>query len=150
MILVSILAAIAAPGWLSYANRQRINRTQSDLLQALQQAQTQAQQRQATREIEIDVTPGSPAISVAGSRTELGGEQNDQIQLIAPSTTFTFDYKGFIDVDDPDNIPFIIEVASTDNSNNAKQRCVVVTNLLGSMRVADGDGCNAAQYDDDT
>ena len=45
VIMVGILAAIAAPSWLAYANRQRVNRARNDLAQVLQDAQSDAQQQ---------------------------------------------------------------------------------------------------------
>ncbi|MEM8808543.1 MAG: prepilin-type N-terminal cleavage/methylation domain-containing protein [Cyanobacteria bacterium P01_G01_bin.38] len=150
VLLIGIIAAIAAPGWLGYANRQRINRTRSDLQQVLQQAQSQAQQRQAQRVVTFDEALGSPAVSVssttgvAGVRTELG-EQAERLKLEATSTTLTFDYRGAVDVDGSD-IPFVIKVVPEDGSS--VERCVVITTLLGSMRSADGDGCDPNEYGD--
>jgi prepilin-type N-terminal cleavage/methylation domain-containing protein len=41
-LMVGILAAIAAPGWLGFVNRQRVNQANDAVLSALQQAQRQA------------------------------------------------------------------------------------------------------------
>ena len=41
-IMVGILAAIAAPGWLGFVNRQRLNKGNDAVLSALQQAQREA------------------------------------------------------------------------------------------------------------
>jgi type II secretory pathway pseudopilin PulG len=42
VVMVGILAAIAAPGWLAFVNRQRVNKTNDAVLGALQEAQRQA------------------------------------------------------------------------------------------------------------
>lgn len=42
VIMIGILAAIAAPGWLGFINRQRVNVANDEILRALQSAQSQA------------------------------------------------------------------------------------------------------------
>lgn len=42
VLMVGILAAIAAPGWLGFTNRQRVNKANDVVLAALQEAQRQA------------------------------------------------------------------------------------------------------------
>ena len=45
MIIVGILSAIAAPGWLAFANNQRINASQTKIYQAIKVAQSDAKVR---------------------------------------------------------------------------------------------------------
>jgi prepilin-type N-terminal cleavage/methylation domain-containing protein len=44
-IMVGILAAIAAPGWLGFVNRQRVNKGNDAVLSAIQQAQREAKNK---------------------------------------------------------------------------------------------------------
>jgi prepilin-type N-terminal cleavage/methylation domain-containing protein len=41
-LMIGILSAIAAPGWLGFVNRQRVNKANDSVLSALQQAQREA------------------------------------------------------------------------------------------------------------
>src|SRR6056297_242976 len=41
-LIVGVLGAIAAPGWLGFVNRQRLNKANDAVLSALQQAQREA------------------------------------------------------------------------------------------------------------
>jgi prepilin-type N-terminal cleavage/methylation domain-containing protein len=42
VVIIGILSAIAAPTWLAFLNRQRVNKVNDTILSALQEAQTQA------------------------------------------------------------------------------------------------------------
>ncbi|MDF5727007.1 MAG: prepilin-type N-terminal cleavage/methylation domain-containing protein [Rhizonema sp. PD38] len=42
LLMVGVLSAIAAPGWISFVNRQRVNKANDAVLTALQEAQRQA------------------------------------------------------------------------------------------------------------
>ncbi|MGD1855765.1 MAG: Tfp pilus assembly protein FimT/FimU [Leptolyngbyaceae cyanobacterium] len=148
VLMVGIIAAIAAPGWLGYLNRQRVNRARSDLAQVLQQAQIDARQQNSTRvvkiasdtppQIEVSSTPGTD-----GRVVELG-EQNDGLVLTggplagAAVASVTFDYKGEIV---SDTLPFVFSVTN-DQLGPAGVRCVVVTTLLGNIVQAEGENCN--------
>jgi prepilin-type N-terminal cleavage/methylation domain-containing protein len=45
MVMIGILAAIAAPSWLTFVNRQRINKANDAVLAALQEAQREAKKK---------------------------------------------------------------------------------------------------------
>jgi len=45
MVMVGILAAIAAPGWVGFTNRQRVNKANDVVLAALQDAQREAKKK---------------------------------------------------------------------------------------------------------
>ena len=148
IIMLGVVAAIAAPGWLSYVNRQRINRARTELAQVLQQAQVDARQQNQTRvvkvfsnnppQLEVSSTPGSN-----GRVIELG-EQNSGLNLEggplggATVASVTFDYKGTVI---NSNVPFVFSVTSDETGNNSV-RCVVVSTLLGNLVQAEGDACN--------
>jgi prepilin-type N-terminal cleavage/methylation domain-containing protein len=145
IIMVGVLAAIAAPGWLSYTQRQRMNRGRSDLLQILQQAQSEARQNQSTRVVRFNLnSPGSPSVTVTSTGTtsglaeEVGGEQNTQLLLLAGANSVAFDYKG--NVITPSTLPFVISVASQ-GLNNTSSRCLIVTTLLGNVVQGEGTEC---------
>ncbi len=148
IIMVGILAAIAAPGWLGYMNRQRVNRARSDLAQIIQNAQTEAQQRNSARVIRFSEAagiPGAPAVQVnsapgqTGRERSVGGEQNDSIQLTTSDQEFEFNYRG-----EAPGAPYIVSVTS-EFSNNP--RCIIVSTILGDVVQAEGDECDADLYD---
>jgi type II secretion system protein H len=55
IIMAGILAAIAAPGWLSFMNRQRVNAAQDQAFQALRRAQANAIREKRTWEVSFRV-----------------------------------------------------------------------------------------------
>lgn len=152
VILVAILAGIAAPGWLGYLNRQRLTRARNDLIQVLEQAQTDAQQQNSTRvvsisssnppQVEVSSTPGADGVI-----RELG-EQNSGLLLVGgplssgPVASVAFDHRGLVD---GDSVPFIFSVTS-DNLGTDQVRCVIVPNLLGSIIRADDNNCVPTPY----
>lgn len=140
VLMVGIISAIAAPGWLGFLQRQRMNTVRNDLLSALRTAQTEAMSRSESREVTFSSTALSIAVkpkgaSTAGVTTVLGsGEVNDNIQLKA-STTLTFDHDGRVDV----SPPFVISV---ENTLSSQKGCVIVTTLLGSLKPTSNAECD--------
>ncbi len=51
IIMAGVLAAIAAPGWLAFMNRQRVNSAQDQAFQALRKAQANAIREKRTWEV---------------------------------------------------------------------------------------------------
>ena len=150
VIMVGILAAIAGPGWLGYMNRQRVSRARSDLAQIIGNAQAQAQQRNSERVIVFQNAPGTesdPLVQVlssagvtGGRDLAVGGEQNENIKLIANKQGFTFDYRGAAS-----SAPYIVSVTSEFSSTS---KCIIVPTLLGGIVQADGADCDVTRYEE--
>ncbi|MFH7244921.1 MAG: GspH/FimT family pseudopilin [Spirulina sp.] len=150
VIIVGILAGIAAPGWLGYLNRQRLGAVRSDLVQTLRTAQQDAQQRRQSVAVTVTNEGGRPTLRVGEFPQILGSDSNPgNVQLTSYSfkadgtrdttiTSLTFDYQG-IPVEG-DRIPFVISIST---QGSTAQQCVIVANLLGSLKTADGEACNA-------
>jgi prepilin-type N-terminal cleavage/methylation domain-containing protein len=51
VIIIAALAAITAPGWLTFVNRQKVSKAQDRIFSALQDAQTAAKQRKLTYQV---------------------------------------------------------------------------------------------------
>jgi len=144
LIIVAILAGIAAPGWLAFLNRQRMNAVRSDLVDVLKEAQTTA--RQQRRDVTVSIVdPAVPSVS-DGTTQVLGGGNFPEgtIQLSAyieedtnPATSVTFNYQGR--PEDEASVPFVFSISPT---GVPAQRCVIVANLLGSLKTAEGADCN--------
>ncbi len=64
VIMVGILFAIAAPGWLTFINRQRIGTANDQVLQTLRTAQAEAKRTRTYREARFDTTADPPRVAV--------------------------------------------------------------------------------------
>lgn len=150
ILLIAILTSIAAPGWLGYLNRQRVSRARSELAQALEQAQTDAQQQNGTRVVAIS-SNNPPRLEISSTPGEDGniielGDQNEGLFIDAGPVaagaavaSVTFDIKGTVDQ------TFIFSVTS-DRLGPNQDRCVIVATLLGNLVQAEGDDCDLARY----
>ncbi|MEA5451360.1 type II secretion system protein [Leptolyngbya sp. CCNP1308] len=164
VIIASVLAAIAAPGWLAFLTRQRVSAVESDLIQTLKNAQQDAIQRRITFPVQINDGAASPTVIVNGREQNLGdsadnpgniqlrsyvvadGDQDDDFD------TIVFDYRGMpaigtspsdgtmIDPEDAssEDLPFVISIRA---GNSGAQQCVIVANLLGSLKTANNAEC---------
>ncbi len=148
VVMISVLAAIAAPGWLSFMARQRTDAVRDEMLQILQTAQSDAQKNNKPYVIGINSTAGSAALTVgptlvSGVTYELGsGSSREKLKLNTKVNSVTFTHKGEVDAL-PADMPFVIEVSSKDT---AVPRCVIVTTILGSLVTAEGDNCTNPNY----
>ena len=156
VIIVGVLGAIAAPGWLSFLTRQRINAVNSDLLSVIKDAQADAIQQKSARRVAFSALGVKPSVSVSYPATgdvliteELGSD-TDALQLAAftqdgsnnwvaaSSLTLDFDHKGSVS----SSSPYIIKVQPQDSSFAIAPRCVIVTTLLGGLKEESGDICD--------
>lgn len=133
--MVAILMGIAAPGWLSYLNRQRMRAVENDLTEVFRQAQANAKQLRVTQDVQIDTTADLPTVLVNGSPQQLGSNNlpPGSIRLAvspAPSTAITFDYTGSPPVA---SVPFVVTITP---EGATARRCVIVANLLGAVKTA--------------
>ena len=146
ILLAAIMAAIAAPGWLGFLNRQQVGAVRSDVVQTLRSAQQQAQQRRQTVTVVVDNQNGQPVLVVNGLAQPLGGGGNVEISSFSftnatPRTKNTavtqiqFDYQG---IPIGENIPFVIDITI----DNGSRQCVRVETLLGSIKTFSGAACD--------
>ncbi|MEH2183591.1 prepilin-type N-terminal cleavage/methylation domain-containing protein [Nostoc sp.] len=70
LLLVGILAAIAAPGWAGFINRQRINKVNDAVLAALQQAQREAKNKKLSYSVSFQRNSTTQNVEVAIYRTD--------------------------------------------------------------------------------
>lgn len=64
VVILGIMAAIAAPGWIAFMNRQRLSRSAEQVQQALQSARSQAKLRNTYREVRFDYSADPPRFAV--------------------------------------------------------------------------------------
>lgn len=92
MVMIGILAAIAAPGWVAFVNRQRVNKVNDAVLAALQEAQRQAknkklsysvsfQKNSTTQNVEVAIYPTSAGISTWKTLGSDVGANSNQLLL---------------------------------------------------------------------
>ena len=157
IIIAAVLAGIAAPGWLAFLNRQRVTAVKSDLVQTLKKAQSDAIQRRQEVAVEIVTPATAPTVKVgkpqrntttgaitgvSGPSQTLGDDDANPggITLTAKSLNgnqvdriiITFDYQGLPISNSP--IPFIVGISP---QNSSAEQCVVMANLLVSIKTAD-------------
>lgn len=157
VVIIGILGAIAAPGWLSFLTRQRINAVNSDLLSVIKDAQVDAIQQKSVRRVTFSPTGIKPSVSISDlantvlSTKELGSdagagalqlaafELNSSNNWVAASSlNLIFDYKGNVSSINP----YIIQVQHQDPLYTTAPRCVIVTTLLGGIKAERGDICD--------
>ncbi len=159
IVIAGVLAAIAAPGWLSFANSRRADAGRDQVLQLLRQAQSQAtQSRQAKIVNFITPTNNLPSIQIAGIDQRIDGQVpnvkdsklfglkviNGNVAGCEGSATscVIFDDRG--NVKRPNNdLGSGIKVVVTSPADNAgSRRCVIVKTLLGAMEKGKGAACD--------
>lgn len=59
IVIIAVLFAIAAPGWLAFISRQRVNAVYNDATQAIRSAQAEARQRRSPRIVQFIFNPAN-------------------------------------------------------------------------------------------
>lgn len=151
VIIVGVLGSIAAPGWLSFLNRQRANSVKNEFLSTFREVQADAKQQSTRRTIAFKTTSEGPAIEIGdGSgavRTQYLGDDVKNIKVSSlggrlspidntPYGGVEFDYRGGIVADE---FPFVVQVGTDDNPI---QKCLIVTTLLGGVSEGSGYECD--------
>lgn len=144
VLIIGVLSAIAAPGWNAFITRQRTRTINSQVLQALQKAQSQAKLKK--EDIVVTFTPtGNPPTVIPEVQIENLPEEElnangeikaGMIKLITSDTvtnSITFNYLGAVD---NTTLPFSITVSTPEDG---LKRCTIVETLLGGMRTAEGE-----------
>ncbi|WP_099067338.1 prepilin-type N-terminal cleavage/methylation domain-containing protein [Nostoc linckia] len=65
VLIIAVLAAIAAPGWLAFVNRQRVNKANDAVLAALQEAQREAQKKKLSYSVSFRKVDTTQNVEVA-------------------------------------------------------------------------------------
>jgi prepilin-type N-terminal cleavage/methylation domain-containing protein len=72
VLMIGILAAIAAPSWIAFANRQQVNKANDAVLAALQEAQSQAKKTKFSYSVSFQTDSTTKDVDVAIYRTNAG------------------------------------------------------------------------------
>lgn len=171
MVLIGILAAIAAPGWLRFANSRRANAGRDQVLQVLRQAQAEARRTRQRYVVQFDPTatpptlasgavqvnssseavfrPGNPIVYNLGEEAGIqptllgmGVRNGSSDRAICPNGVTCVAFDERGAV-----LNAITEDApifitvSAPRNTTTSKRCVIVQTVLGAMKSADGNTC---------
>lgn len=140
-LLIGVVATLALPNWLTFVDTQRLNQAQSQVYNAIRQAQSQASKEKLTwqasfREhngvVQWAVHPATVSPTVAN-----WNNLDSRVRLDAETTLLEsngvsrvrFGYQG-----DLAQRPCSITLSS--KSRSIVKRCVYVSTILGAMRTA--------------
>ena len=169
IVIIGIMAAIAAPSWLSFVARQRLGRANEQVVQALRQAQAEAKRTGTYRELRFDLATDPPRFAIAPVTTTF----NPNLRLTTlpdaqvmtwealgqgniPTNTLTltdnnpngnsliFSPRGTVTStnlapSNPTQLPYSVTVAL--RNNPANRRCVRVESLLGAISQGTNTAC---------
>lgn len=161
--MVGVLAAIAAPSWVAFIDKQRLNTAQDKVLRVIREAQLQAKNQRSCWEVSFRddgtkvqwsthlpsvATDNCPTTAAANSWiwNDLLEEKANRIAIDTTTTLSTsnqptgaygiqFQFNGWVN-----GLPRKITL-KTRNSSSSTKRCVVVSTILGAMRTAQDDSC---------
>ncbi|TVP64742.1 MAG: type II secretion system protein [Nodularia sp. (in: Bacteria)] len=146
LVLIGILSAIAAPSWLGFLNRQKVNTAQSQALSLLRNAQSNAKREKLNWQVcfwddgsqvlatvhktpsnkQCQTTNGKPLIQENSSAI---GFTSNFLQDTPSSGKYRvqFKYDGSVNGQ-------MGRITFTPRNNNVSRRCVIVSTLIGAMR----------------
>nr|WP_290223429.1 hypothetical protein [Trichocoleus desertorum] len=166
--MIGVLAAIAAPSWLTFVNRQRVIAGQDQVLGALQETQREAKRqkrsysvsfRNQNRVPQYAIAPAGTADTSKDWKNLLSSDNIKPGQLlvytnlqsenkkvaspgtITPTGDITFDYRGVLPRDADTGLQIAVAIPQRDNLTqpiDGTKRCVTVKTILGNMEAEKG------------
>jgi prepilin-type N-terminal cleavage/methylation domain-containing protein len=142
VFLVGILSAIVTPSWLGFVNTRRLNTAQSQVYQAMREAQSQAKKEKLTWQASFreqnstvqwavhpaTVTPTNAVWNSLDSTVSLDNETT--LDLVNNVRQIQFDYIGSV------KLSQLGRVTLSSKSGGKAKRCVIASTILGAMRTA--------------
>ncbi len=143
VLIIGILAAVVAPGWVSFINRQSLRTANDRVYSALRRAQSEAKLNKETWQASFrnkdgvaqwavdpeDTAPEDAKWNDLDSRVQI---DDDETNFYHSSSTgiwrMKFDYKGL-----PNGFR---RITLSLRSGGTAKRCVFISTLLGAMRKA--------------
>ena len=153
VLIVGTLAAIGIPSWLGLVNNNKVKNAQSEIFQAMRNAQSKAKLRKSSWEASfqnatdsngeaviqwaIHSANGSPIWQTITSP----GVQIDAGNTNLPNTdgpySVTFDYKGqVVDFVSPD-----MKITVVNSNAGGRKKCAIVKTILGAMTTGQNTDC---------
>ncbi len=143
VLIIGILAAIVAPGWVAFINRQSLRTANDRVYNALRRAQSEAKLNKETWQASFRNKDGVAQWAVHPEDIEpedaKWNDLDSRVQIDSDETTFyhssstgiwkmKFDYKGL-----PNSFR---RITLSLRSGGTAKRCVFMSTLLGAMRKA--------------
>jgi prepilin-type N-terminal cleavage/methylation domain-containing protein len=151
IVMVGILAAIAAPSWLTFMSTRRVNTANDQVLQAIRQAQSTATRVRRSQTVVFNTAANPPTITVLGA-TNVLGDGNFKPNMVGMtilngSTSTECTTPSCIEFDANGNIVNTlgtqgIKIAVYNPTNASSKRCVIIETLLGATRSGKNAECN--------
>ncbi|MEH2232132.1 MAG: type II secretion system protein [Nostoc sp.] len=140
IVLIGILATIGIPNWLAFVETRRLNTAQNEVYYAMRQAQRQATKDKLTWQASFreqngivqwavhpaTVNPSNANWNNLDANVRLDSETNFQSSLSTVQEV-RFDYRG--------NAKDLGRIALSIKSGGKTKRCVIVSTILGAMRM---------------
>jgi prepilin-type N-terminal cleavage/methylation domain-containing protein len=151
IVMVGILAAIAAPSWLTFMSSRRVGTANDQVLQAIRQAQAQSTRARRSQTVVFNTTANPPTITVLGATTVLGdGEfKPNMVSMVIRNGTVSPNCPNSSCIEFNGNGNIVnsigsqgIKIVVYNPSNSSSQRCAIVDTLLGAMRSGKNTDCN--------
>jgi prepilin-type N-terminal cleavage/methylation domain-containing protein len=144
--MIGILAAIAAPSWLSFINRQHLNTAQNQVYRAMQEVKSNAMRDKVTWQFSVreKVINGKKIAQWAIHPESVGAAAATwhsfapQVQIFSQETTLYKDKKNAVQ-----QVQFnymgntngqLGQITLTINKDSRIKRCVYVSTLIGTVR----------------
>ena len=156
MLMVGILAALAGPSWINFANSQRLGMMQDEVFRALRDGQAEGRQKRRVWEvcfrarqgrIEYSTHPFGGVTGCGNARWQpLGAEIDAKVEIDGANSTLFRRNDAYRMQFKPNGWSngrlgrLTLQVRDSD-SENGERRCVFVSTLLGALRVERNDGC---------
>lgn len=129
MAVVGILSAIAAPSFLSFANSQKLNAAQSELINSIKAAQSKAKKEKVKVKLVVGdsfIKSASKEMSFEDVKLSSPLGSNVEIEFNAQGLPNKVNGNSFQAVDFQVNLP-----------NSQAKRCVSIATLLGALITKD-------------
>lgn len=153
MVMVGVLTAIAAPAWSGFINSQRMNSSQTLVLQAIKTAQSEAKTRKVSDSknssgTRTSITFKSNAVRLDNVKVNAGKEQKveDGITLSVVSGSgslpvnpggdkyLEFDSRGFLPPTQSGLVPICVNLTNS----TGKNKWIKIQTLLGAVVTGEG------------
>ena len=162
LLIGGVLAAVAAPAWLGFINRQRLNTAQSNLYLAIRSAQSSAKKDKLNYQVAFRTLANKAQFSVSrqlvNATATTADWNNLSWQNLDPSIGYDNSYMTFTQLSVIPNPPIrrvvfdhkgnvvggiggLGRVTVTNQLGGGSKACVFVSTLLGVARMTKDSGC---------
>ncbi|WP_414549615.1 Tfp pilus assembly protein FimT/FimU [Anabaena sp. CCY 0017] len=152
---IGILSAIAAPSWLGFLNRQKVNTAQSQALSLLRNAQSNAKREKLNWQVcfwddgnqvlaATQIAPSNNQCQATNGQPLIQGDSTAikftstfaQVPSGSGKYRVQFKYDGSVNGQ-------LGRITFTPRNTNVSKRCVFVSTLIGAMRSEKDNGCGS-------